>query len=297
MGTDGRGGEEEGSAAQRVRLAGEKETLLITLYAKALDSRSSHPILGDRKADEMVRSIDYDFERLRGFGNVMVARARQLDEWVRKFLASSSDAVVLNLGCGLDTRISRIDPPAGVAWFDVDYPDVIEVRRRFFSDREGYRMLGSSVTDRGWLEVVPRGRPTMAVAEGLLEYLTQEDVRGLLNGLTERFDRGQVAFDVMSSFAVASGRSRLKERTGAEHRWAVDDVRIVDGLDRGLRRISNLAVVRSRYLPTGYRVAFGAFSAIPRFRDTMRLLRYEISPRDGKGGRGRVEGGAGAGDP
>lgn len=267
-----------------MRLTGEKETLLITLYAKALDSRSSHPILGDHKADEMVRSIDYDFERLRGFGtgNIMVVRARQLDEWVRQFLGSRPDAVVLNLGCGLDTRISRIDPPAGVAWFDVDYPEVIEERRRFFPDREGYRMLGSSVTGRGWLEVAPRGRPTMVVAEGLLEYLAQDDVKRLLNGLTERLDRGQVAFDVMSSFAEASGRSRLRERTGAEHRWAVDDVSAVDALDRDLRRISDLAVVRSRYLPTGSRLVFGALSVIPRFRNMMRLLRYEISPRDGR---------------
>ena len=170
-------------APHKLHLTGEKETLLITLYAKALDSRSKHSILGDRKADEMVNMIDYDFESLRGFGNgnVMVVRARQLDEWVREFLRSNPDAVVLNLGCGLDTRVTRIRPPPRVSWFDMDYPEVIAERRRFYSDAEGYRMLESSVTEQSWLEKVPAGRPAMIVAEGVLEYLTEEKVGSLLS--------------------------------------------------------------------------------------------------------------------
>ncbi len=271
-----RGGQSPG--VHKVNLTGEKETLLITLYAKALDSRSKHPILGDKKADEMVSMIDYDFQRLTGFGNgnVMVVRAKQLDEWVREFLRSNPDAVVLNLGCGLDTRISRIDPSSRVSWFDVDYPEVIEERRKFYSDREGYQMLESSVTGEGWLESVPGGRPAMAIAEGLVEYLTEEEVKTLLKRVADHFPRGQVVFDVMNSFAIQSGRSRLKERTGAEHKWAVDDVSEVDRLDPRLRRISNTSLFGSKYLPSVYRVAFGTASIAPRFRNMIRLLRYEF---------------------
>jgi O-methyltransferase involved in polyketide biosynthesis len=133
----------------KVNLPGVQETLLIPLYARALDSRTRHPILGDKKADEMVRMIDYDFERLKGFGNrnVLVARAKQFDDWTREFIRSNPEAVVLNLGCGLDSRASRISPPSGVEWFDLDFPGVILERRKFFSDRDGYRMLGYSLTD------------------------------------------------------------------------------------------------------------------------------------------------------
>ena len=77
--------------------------------------------------------IDYDFDKLTGFGDriMMPLRARQYDEWLREFLAAHRDAVVLNLGCGLDTRVSRIDPPTSVRWFDIDFPEVIDLRRNF----------------------------------------------------------------------------------------------------------------------------------------------------------------------
>ncbi len=92
----------------KARLTGEKATLLMPLYAKALDSRSKHSILHDEKADGIVKMIDYDYEKLEHFGNgnVLVVRARQLDEWVKEFLRSNPNVVVLNLGCGLDTRVS-----------------------------------------------------------------------------------------------------------------------------------------------------------------------------------------------
>jgi O-methyltransferase involved in polyketide biosynthesis len=272
------GKSDSGRAPHKVHLTGEKKTLLIPLYARALDSRSKRPILGDRKSDEIVRMIDYDFESLRGLGdgNVMVVRARQIDEWVREFLRSNPDAVVLNLGCGLDTRVTRIRPPPRVSWFDMDYPEVIAERRRFYSDAEGYRMLESSVTEQSWLEKVPAGRPAMIVAEGVLEYLTEEKVGSLLNRLTDHFPRGQIVFDVMNSFAIQSGRQKLREETGAEHRWVVDDVRDVDRLNPRLRRLSNESVFGSKYLPAGYRLKFGTVAIVPRVRNMIRLLRYEF---------------------
>jgi len=272
--------ENAGRRPHRVHLEGVEETLLLPLYAKALDSRSKHPILGDVKADEMVRAIDYDFEKLHRFGNgnVMVVRARQIDEWVREFLSSNPNAAVLNVGCGLDARVSRIGPPPGVSWFDLDFPEVIAERRNFFSDAQGYRMVESSITDPKWLERVPGDRPVLVVADGVMEYLTEDEVKAFLNRVTGRFARGQVVFDVMNSYAVERGRSSLKQTMGTAHRWAVDDVRAVDGMDPLLRRVSSMTVFRSRYFPLRFRVVFGAASLVPSFGNTMRLLRYEFGP-------------------
>ena len=58
-------------------------------------------------------------------------------------------------------------------------PDVIELRRRLYSDRDGYQMIASSVTDPAWLECIPAHRP-LVVAEGLLMYLTEAEARQLL---------------------------------------------------------------------------------------------------------------------
>jgi O-methyltransferase involved in polyketide biosynthesis len=107
--------------------------MLGTLYGRALESRSAHPILRDPHAKRVVGMIDYDFRKLGVQGVVVTSialRARPFDSWTAAFLARHPQATVLHLGCGLDSRAERLDPAPGVAWFDVDYPEVIELRRR-----------------------------------------------------------------------------------------------------------------------------------------------------------------------
>ncbi|TGR96033.1 class I SAM-dependent methyltransferase, partial [Mesorhizobium sp. M2E.F.Ca.ET.209.01.1.1] len=116
---------------------------------------------------EAVKKIDYDFSKLKVDGNLglgFAIRAATLDAQVEDFLDRNPDAIVLHLGCGLDTRIFRVDPPRSVDWFDVDYPDVIDLRRRLYPPRERYHLIGSSVTEPEWLAEVPRNRSAMVVA-------------------------------------------------------------------------------------------------------------------------------------
>ncbi|HBY99418.1 MAG TPA: hypothetical protein DEP84_36685 [Chloroflexi bacterium] len=129
--------------SEKVHFTTEKETMLMTLYGRALQSRSKDPILQDKWAEDAVNRIDYDFGKLkmREHRTLLIAiRAKQLDLWTTRYLADHPNATVLHLGCGLDSRIYRIDPPASVRWFDVDYPEVIELRRRLYPERAGYRM-------------------------------------------------------------------------------------------------------------------------------------------------------------
>lgn len=262
-------------------MTGEKLTLFITLRAKALDSRSKHPILGDTKACEIFRSITHDFDEFGGFGNgnIIVIRAKQIDEWLKDFLRSNPNAVVLNLGCGLDTRISRINPSSNVSWFDLDFPEVIEERRNFFSEREGYTVIASPITDPGWLEKIPRGKPTIVIADGVLEYLSEEDVKTLLDRITNNFPHGQVIFDVMNAYAVKAGQKRLKERTGAVHKWGVENLAEVDALNPKLRRVDGVSLFALKYvsrLPLRYRFIFALTRFSPNMRNMLRLLRYEF---------------------
>lgn len=265
----------------KVHLTQEKETLLITLYAKAMDNRSKHPILEDKTADKLVSSLDYDFQKFKGFGDdsLTVLRARQFDDWIQEFLAHHYDAIVLQLGCGLDTRVMRINPPSEVSWYDLDYPEVIALREQFFPKRDGYFMIASSVTNPQWLENIPADRPVMIVAEGVLEYLTEQEVQTLFNRLTSHFHHGQIAFDVLSSFAIRLGKSTLQKTTGATHKWAVDDTRAVEKLDPKLQKNAELSVTEipsMKFLPWKFRVIFTAMRIIPPFRNLLRLLRYQF---------------------
>src|SRR6185436_1700549 len=129
-----------------------------------------------RFAADAVACIDFDFKKLKlpkGGEISLPMRALHFDQWTRAFLAANPEATVLHLGCGLDTRVYRIDPGPKVRWFDVDFPDVIALREKLYPERPGYQRIGTSVTDLGWLEAVPGDRPVMVVGEGLFMYLPE----------------------------------------------------------------------------------------------------------------------------
>jgi len=155
----------------KVTLTPEQETLLITLYAKA---QPDNPLLFDPTAQDILNKVDYDFARLHvPYKTVVLVcqRAKKLDTITRDFMAEHPGGVVLQLGCGLDTRFSRVDD-GQVIWYDLDMPSVIELRRRFFTASERYHMLASSVTDLAWMDAIePLGGPVLVLAEGLLMYL------------------------------------------------------------------------------------------------------------------------------
>lgn len=55
-------------------------------------------------------------------------RAEKLDEVAARFVARHPDAIGLDLGAGLDTRLRRIAAPPTVDWYDIDFPTVIAAR-------------------------------------------------------------------------------------------------------------------------------------------------------------------------
>jgi O-methyltransferase involved in polyketide biosynthesis len=269
--------------AEKVHLAKEKETLLITLFAKALESRSMGSILSDRFADDVVRRIDYDFAKLkvRGLSVVSLAmRARLLDAWTSEFLADHPEATVLDLGCGLDSRVFRVDPPAGVRWFDLDYPEVIELRRRLYPRRDGCRMIGSSVTDPRWLREIPADRPAMIVAEGLMPYLAADDVKRLLERLTGHLPSGELAFDGYTRLGVRLlGLHPSIRATGASLHWGIDDPRELEVWIPRLKLVTELTSYDPSHIarmPRVYRVLIRVWNHVSALRRIGRLLKYRF---------------------
>lgn len=218
-------------------------TNLCTLYLRAYESCSAAPILGDTAAAEAVDRIEYDWARMRramrpGSNQYLVTmRAKQLDDWSADFLRRNPGAVVLHLGCGMDTRAFRLHPPDTVQWFDVDQPAVIALRRKLYDDRDGYRMIGSSVTGE-WLEEIPADRPVLMVAEGLLMYLTEPEVRTLLQRLTDRFAAGELVFDTVSPL----GPRLSKLLTKGIIKWGIRDARDIERWNPRLRFLDRSAV-------------------------------------------------------
>src|SRR4029450_2741891 len=90
-----------------------------------------------------------------------------------EFLARHPDAVGLDLGAGLDTRMERLAPPATVDWYDVDFPAVAAARERLIPEHPNVHVIGADVRDPGWLDTIPTDRPAVIGADGRMGVLTQ----------------------------------------------------------------------------------------------------------------------------
>ena len=266
-----------------VDFKGVRWTMLVTLYLRARDYRSRLPILGDRWADESVRRIDYDFDTWRfraisGDQYMVALRARQLDEWAAEFLSEHPDATVLHLACGLDSRALRLRVPPEARWFDIDFPDVIALRRSLYEERPGYQMVASSVTEAEWLDRIPADKPALVVAEGLLMYLTEPEVRDLLVRITERFPSGEVVFDSLPAWSIWISNHLVGRWAAFKMGWPVRDERDAPRLAPKLRFVSSATVTdRPDLIDSAfYRGLYRAMRPVKALRNSLRMFRYSF---------------------
>lgn len=270
---------------EKVHFTKEKETMLVTLYGRALETDQPDPILRDPAAQEAVHRIDYDFEHLNVKWNdrlAIAARAKMFDLWVEEFLAKNLKANVLHLGCGLDSRLYRINPSSDVLWFDVDYPEIIDLRKRLFPERAGYQMIASSVTEIDWLNQVPADRPTLVVAEGLLYYLKEQEVQSLVKRIVERCPSGQITFDAISKLYLKMQKTNVGiSATGARMWWGVDTPRELETWDPRIKLVTNLSVMDKDFpnvkkMSGGMRAVLHALALIPALKNMGLMLRYNF---------------------
>jgi O-methyltransferase involved in polyketide biosynthesis len=183
---------------KKPRLGTVQETLLIPLYARAVENRKEHALLRDPRAEEIVASIDYDFGRFDELPSLTGAllRTRLFDRWVNDFLPAHLDATVVEIGTGLNTRHERLDN-GRARWYELDLPDMIDLRRNFFADSPRRTMIAASVTDRAWTaEVASHATgPYLFVAEAVLPHLQEPDVRGVTDLLADHFPGALLALD------------------------------------------------------------------------------------------------------
>jgi O-methyltransferase involved in polyketide biosynthesis len=212
---------------EKVALTGTQQTALVTLYGKALESRQPDSILADRQADTALQRIDYDFSTLRMHRRDQksaAVRAKAYDGWVKQILDTWPECIVLHLGCGLDTRVYRLNPPDTVDWYDIDLPDVIQLRRRLFPQHAALHTIAASVTDPRLLDAMAGDKPVLVVAEGLTPYLRAADGVAMLRRITEHFPSGEMLLDGYSRAGVwfLQHYGPVKA-AGAQVDWSIDD--------------------------------------------------------------------------
>lgn len=206
---------------------GVNKTLYIPLYGKALVSRRGI-LLEDPKAEEIWETEGFPLKgkaASKWLAFSMTMRAGVFDRWTEQAVEQYPDAAVLHMGCGLDSRCERVGKQPG-AWYDMDFPEVMEVRKRWFRETEGYRMLPGNVLDMGWKEVIPAGGTAIVVMEGISMYLKPEELEALLKALKGHFDHVKILMDCYSVFAAKASKYKNPiNSVGVTNVYGMDDPR------------------------------------------------------------------------
>ena len=218
----------------------------MAVHARAVETARDDAIVRDEMALRIVRELDYDFSRFARAWKTQVAiavRTEIIDGVVSAFVRRCPDAVVVNLGSGLDSRFTRLDNGT-VRWYELDLPPVMALRRRFFRETDRYRFIETSVLDPVWLSKIDRGPAVLFIAEAVLMYLDPAEVRAMLAALIDAFPGAEMVAEVMGTFFP--GHARLHDaisKTGAALRWGLRDGREIAQWDDRIRFVDEWSIL------------------------------------------------------
>lgn len=214
----------------------------------------------------------------------MCLRAKLIDDFVKDFLAKNNQSIALHLGCGLDSRYHRIENP-NVDWYDVDFKEVIDIRKLFYEETDNYHLISASVTDNQWLEKVPREKKQyIVIAEGLFMYLKEAEIKTLINNLKGRIGGYTLIFDAFSVLTAKKIKNHPSiKKTGAIIHWGIDNPEELTQWGMDIRFIEEQYFTSNqeiKNLDTGTKIIFKIANLFPVAKKAQRLLIYTVGMRN-----------------
>lgn len=187
-----------------------QETLIIPLYGRKKCTQKFPQLYRDETATRLIEQIDYDFSEMekksdssmQEFGFLELAmRQNDLAYEVTEYLKSHPNAAVVNMGCGLDNTGRNCDN--GLCHiYNIDFPDVIEVRNHLLPAGEREKNIAADLKDTSWFDEVNASEGVIFFAAGVFYYFLTEEVKALFLAMAERFPEGRIVFDSAGKTAV-----------------------------------------------------------------------------------------------
>lgn len=265
------------------KLSGLSATLLIPLWAKAIEYDRPEALLEDLEAVRMMKLIDYDFDKFSSAKLSQIGccgRARLIDNETRRFIERYPDAVVLQLGAGLDARFERLGRP-NVTWFDLDLPEVIAIRRQLLPESKN-RYLATSLFNESWMRFVAElHKPVLLLLEGVLMYFPEAEVKAFFAAVARHLPRATVVFDILPPAAVGKSKyhdalKKMNNEARPEFKWALEDVKTMLSWQPNLRlgEVFYLSQHVGKRYPWWVRLLY--LSTCGRRKYDMRIARLEL---------------------
>jgi O-methyltransferase involved in polyketide biosynthesis len=263
------------------KLKGVPRTLLLPLRGRYLETRKHNGIIKDPKSVEIFDSVDHDFHKdeLPWLGQVMFSiRTEILDQAAKKFLADNPDCVVVNLGCGLDTRSHRLDN-GKVLWYDLDLSESIELREKFLPETERFKMIAKSVLDFSWCDDIPKNKKTLFIAEGLFFYFSKEEVKKIIFAIKDNFADSEILFEAYSPLIKLTMLKHKHIRDAIDlFKWMIDKGKSLEKWHREIKFVDQWNYFERH--PKRWRwLRF--FRHVPAINRTMKIIHLRLSPHLG----------------
>jgi len=263
------------------KLKGVPRTLLLPLRGRYLETRKQNGIIRDSKSVEIFDSVDHDFHKdeLPWLGQVMFStRTEILDQATRKFITENPDCVVVNLGCGLDTRSHRVDN-GKVLWYDLDLCESIALREKFLPETDRFKMIAKSVLDFSWVDDIPKNKKTLFIAEGLFFYFTKEDVKKIIFAIKDGFQNSEIIFEAYSPLIKLTMLKHKHIRDAINmFKWMIDKGKSLEKWHREIKFVDQWNYFE-RHPKRWKWLRF--FRHVPVISRTMKIIHLRLSPQPG----------------
>ncbi len=228
-------------------------TLLIPLAARA-QGGASFPWMAcqDRQAAATLSELNVDVSiYLRDHATVLniLWRTQVLKQAGQDFFAHHPESLGVCLGCGLSDHFQWFDQGRN-HWMDVDLPAVMALRQPLIPMHSRRQTQGSScLKESGWWQRLglpsgPQAKPVFLLCEGVLMYLTPDQVANVLREFGEHAPAGsRFLLDTMSHVAIGMAKYHPSvSRTGAEFRWGLRSMDELTAPHPRLRLLSSRSV-------------------------------------------------------
>lgn len=208
---------------------GVNKTLYIPLYGKSKVSKHGI-ILEDTMAEKIWGSESFEIKgksKSKWLAYNMAMRARIFDDWTESLLLQNEDTIVLHIGCGLDSRCLRINVPYS-NWIDGDFANVINTRKKYFTETEYYHMLAFDASNPRCYRNLPDGKQAIVILEGISMYLKNEQVYAMFKELAKKYESLNILMDIYTVFgAKASKYKNPINDVGVTKVYGIDDIQSV----------------------------------------------------------------------
>ena len=281
----------------KVKIGDVAATSFVTLYCHAIESQSKDPILIDPKAVEITRELNKILSESKNnlYKNLVrgklskqliihiAIRAKQYDKYACDFLKKYPEGVIVNIGCGLDSRFLRIDHKK-VVFYDLDLPEVIEIKKQFFNENIRYHFIPSSVLDYNWMRTIYKHKgPFLFIAEGVFMYLKKQNVKSLILKLQSEFSGSELVCEVVNSLwlkkplnKIMNFKMQQQSHLGknAIYGFGISNSREMEEWHTGIQFLDDWTYLDSEEKKLGW---LKMFKSVELFRKTQWTVHYKLN--------------------